>query len=384
MPHVKGLVILDDCKENQKMTSKLPDWAVKRWSQIVAESLNDVTEYPTFKQFVAFVQGEARAACHPVASISAVKDAGSKAQHGEMSKARSLETDQSNENQFARSKYCSFCKGQHYLAQCKKFTERTLDERNTFLKNNRRCYGCLRAGHIVSQCKACHTCTKCGKRHPTVLHNDSIQQDTSHNVSEVSAAFLNADGGQSSTTNILPVWISTADNPRVEKLVYALLDTQSDSTFIEEKVCEELSASTDPVKLKLSTLLGKDVIVGCKRAKGLRIREYTSAQYTDLPSTYTRDFIPLNREHIPTCETAKNWSHLATIAAELPPLMDCEVPLLVGYNCPAALAPRQVITGDISQPYAVKTDLGWSIVGSLVADDSGDVTGFCHRVSYTS
>lgn len=209
-------------------------------------------------------------------------------------------------------------------------------------------------------------------------------KSASSNVSEVSAASLNADGGQSSTTNILPVWISTADNPRVEKLVYALLDTQSDSTFIEEKVCEELSASTDPVKLKLSTLLGKDVIVGCKRAKGLRIREYTSAQYTDLPSTYTRDFIPLNREHIPTCETAKNWSHLATIAAELPPLMDCEVPLLVGYNCPAALAPRQVITGDTSQPYAVKTDLGWSIVGSLVADDSGDETGFCHRVSYTS
>jgi len=61
--------------------------------------------------------------------------------------------------------------------------------------------------------------------------------------------------------------------------------------------------------------------------------------------------------------------------------MDCEVALLVGYNCPAALALCQVITGESSQPYAVKTDLGWSLVGSLAAVDSGDVTGFCHRVS---
>ena len=69
--------------------------------------------------------------------------------------------------------------------------------------------------------------------------------------SEERAASLNADHGHSSTTSVVPVWVSTACNPQREELVYALLDTQSDSTFIEGRVCDELGASTDPIKLKL-------------------------------------------------------------------------------------------------------------------------------------
>lgn len=32
MPHVKGLKILNDCEENQKLTQKVPDWLAARWS----------------------------------------------------------------------------------------------------------------------------------------------------------------------------------------------------------------------------------------------------------------------------------------------------------------------------------------------------------------
>jgi len=389
MPHVKGLTVLNDCKENQKMTSKLPDWAITRWSRIVSESLDSATEYPTFKQFVAFVEKEARAACHPVASISAVKGADSKPQRDESRKfkeIRSLATDQVKSPDKVSRKRCSFCEGEHYLSGCAKFAESDIAQRNAFIQENKRCFGCLRTGHLVKQCKARHTCQKCKGRHPTVLHDNNrekkpIQKSPEDNEKQEKAASLNADHGHSSTTNVVPVWVSTADSPQIERLVYALLDTQSDSTFIEEKVCEELSTATDPVKLKLSTLLGKDVTVTCKRAKGLRVRGYTSTQYVDLPPAYTRDFIPLDREHIPTCETAKSWNHLANIATELPPLLDCEVGLLIGYNCSTALAPSQVITGENGQPYAVKTTLGWSIVGSIASVNSTDVTGFCHRVS---
>ncbi|KAL1251811.1 hypothetical protein QQF64_019607 [Cirrhinus molitorella] len=53
-----------------------------------------------------------------------------------------------------------------------------------------------------------------------------------------------------------------------------------------------------------------------------------------------------------------------------------------GYDCSRALAPRQVITGGDEEPYAVRTDLGWSIVGSSPRiAKSTEVTGLCHRVS---
>ncbi|KAJ8372650.1 hypothetical protein AAFF_G00280660 [Aldrovandia affinis] len=65
-----------------------------------------------------------------------------------------------------------------------------------------------------------------------------------------------------------------------------------------------------------------------------------------------------------------------------PGLLDCPVGLLIGYDCARALKPTEVISGEVSDPYAVKTELGWSIVGSKTAQASSkDVTGFCHRVA---
>ena len=63
---------------------------------------------------------------------------------------------------------------------------------------------------------------------------------------------------------------------------------------------------------------------------GLRVRGYSSAVYIDLPCSYSKNCIPVNREHIPTCETAKQWNHLRTIATKIPPLLECEVGLLIG------------------------------------------------------
>ncbi|XP_055004474.1 AMME syndrome candidate gene 1 protein isoform X1 [Boleophthalmus pectinirostris] len=39
MPHVKGLQILNDCEENQKLLRKLPDWINARWNRHVTKTL---------------------------------------------------------------------------------------------------------------------------------------------------------------------------------------------------------------------------------------------------------------------------------------------------------------------------------------------------------
>jgi hypothetical protein len=235
----------------------------------------------------------------------------------------------------------------------------------------------LRTGHFTKQCKVRHTCQKCKGRHPTVLHKyvqeqKSTQQTVSENTNDDSAVSCYTDERLPNTTNVAPVWVSAANNPQAEKLVYVLLDTQSDSTFIDDTICEALSAPADPVKLKLNTLLGRDVTVSCKRAMGLRMRGYSMTNYIDQPPIYTRDYIPLDRRHIPTCATAKGWPHPACIATEMPPLLESDVGLLIGNNCSAALVPRQVIGGDDGQPHAIRTDLGWIIAGGQVRTGQGD------------
>ena len=180
---------------------------------------------------------------------------------------------------------------------------------------------------------------------------------------------------------IVPAWVSLATDPSKEHLVYALLDTQSDSTFIDNAINNELQADTPPVKLKLTSMHGENMIVKCERVSGLRVRGYNSFIHIDLPPAYTKDCILGNRDHIPTHDTARRWPHLRPIADKVPPLLTCDVGLLIGYNCPRALTPRQVLTGNNNEPYTISTDLGWSVVGCSAPSLDGTDTSLCHKVS---
>ena len=157
---------------------------------------------------------------------------------------------------------------------------------------------------------------------------------------------------------IVPVWVSSKSSSRDEYLVYALLDTQSDTTFILEKTADILEPNSETANLRLSTMSARDNVICCQKLRGLQVRGYDSDVFIDLPITYSRNFIPTDRSHIPTPTIAKRWPHLRRIARLMHPVQDCEVGLLIGYNCPLALAPRSYITGDGNQPFAIQTDLG--------------------------
>ena len=72
---------------------------------------------------------------------------------------------------------------------------------------------------------------------------------------------------------------------------------------------------------------------------------------------------------------------MADIVDEIPALQDCAVGLLVGYNCSQALAPRRIINGKDREPYAQKTDLGWSIVGCSTPHYPEDAHSLTHRTA---
>lgn len=67
---------------------------------------------------------------------------------------------------------------------------------------------------------------------------------------------------------------------------------------------EKLQADSCPVRLKLTTMTTKDVIMPSERVSGLKVRGYSSSVVFNLPPAYTKDSIPVNRTHIPTCGTA--------------------------------------------------------------------------------
>ncbi|KAJ8015871.1 hypothetical protein DPEC_G00001030 [Dallia pectoralis] len=249
----------------------------------------------------------------------------------------------------------------------------------------------MKLGHNAKDCRHRLSCDTCTGRHPTCLHDENYRRKvnsalvSNQGYTETTAITSHkVENGEPSTNTSMnvPVWVSTESNAGSEKLVYALLDTQSDTVFVDRDLSNKLQADSFPVRLKLTTMMAKDVVMPSENVSGLRVRGYSSPVVLNLPPAYTKDSIPVNRTHIPTCDTARHWKHLSTIVDTIPPLQDCEVGLLIGYSCPKALAPKQVILGGDDEPYAVHTDLGWSIVGRLSSrHESQSFNTICHRVS---
>lgn len=190
MPHVKGLEILNDCEENQKLISKLPDWVVLRWNRQVTQNLMESEVFPSFKDFVSFLTLESTIACNPVTSIYALRPFDKGSSSAMRKPKATVLTSYTSANHWnstsVRQRHpCPLCRdNRHHLSVCTEFMNLSLLERRTFVKENSLCYGCLEMGHGVRNCLCRLICSQCNGRHPTALHNVHFGSDDSVNVNE--------------------------------------------------------------------------------------------------------------------------------------------------------------------------------------------------------
>ena len=105
--------------------------------------------------------------------------------------------------------------------------------------------------------------------------------------------------------------------------------------------------------------------VASRKCSGFKVQGYNMSQIIDLPPVFSRPDIPIDRSHIPKPDLFVDQPHLKDISSLVSYFSDIDNGLLMGFNCPEAFVPLEVVIGsDISKPYAVKTPLGWTIIGS--------------------
>lgn len=158
MGQIAGLCILNDCKENQRLTNKLPDWAAARWNRVVTQALGGKGEYPQFATFVKFVADEARVACNPITSFGALRETEELTKVKDILKkekrpntrnkgtALATATKESTEENSTESsknqtpKTCDFCKEpDHCLSTCTQFEEQSMSDRISFIQKSMLC-----------------------------------------------------------------------------------------------------------------------------------------------------------------------------------------------------------------------------------------------------
>lgn len=107
----------------------------------------------------------------------------------------------------------------------------------------------------------------CERKHPTCLHEDHSKVVGKQRITDNSKGrrteplhdkHIKVLAGATSsrvfqvtsnicTSSIIPEWVSTTCEPECEVLVYALLDTQSDTTFILEETANALNTRKEAV-----------------------------------------------------------------------------------------------------------------------------------------
>ena len=407
MSSVKGLSVLNDDRENRKMLMIVPEWLVNRWNGFVSQRKEKNKEFPPFKEFVSFVEKGAKIACDPVTSLHSLKPDSGQNNTGKPFgrpplKGRTLLTETTTSSRPTtgikeEKRKCTLCqKTNHDLNKCFQFLAKSLEDRKAFARQKELCFGCLGTGHISKKCKQRKRCEKCSKQHPTSLHGDSSRPDNEatsskevHNEASSNqhasvlcgVAISNCVSSCLMSSMILPVYLSHEGAPESERLAYALLDSQSDTSFILEDTCNSMGLNGTEVDLMLSTMHAENKRVKSSKIKCLSVRGFNSSTKIQLPVMYSRQIMPANRLHIPTPEIARRLPHLQPLADELLPLQNCEIGLLIGYNCARELTPRNVIAPDDDGPYAQRTDLGWGIVGVVEGgDDHVDAIGYSHNI----
>ncbi|XP_046557263.1 uncharacterized protein LOC124266512 [Haliotis rubra] len=118
---------------------------------------------------------------------------------------------------------CHFCWKAHDIDDCEAFKQKTLNDKRTYLREKHMCYGCYGYNHAVKGCLRKRICRKCGKRHPTALHDDNFQMRHSSQHSTDTKYQTEGNGNQKDLTETVSSSCNSTKSDSVETVLQSIL-----------------------------------------------------------------------------------------------------------------------------------------------------------------
>ena len=377
---VPELGVLDYATSHVYIVKKLPPSIVGMWRSKVCKhkvETGDTSAYPPFEYFVKFVKAHAETRNLPEFRIMGEERYFN-------SKTTPQKTQYPNKPQVAfgtnlktAPEGCCHCeKKDHHISVCPDFEKLPFADRKQFINKQYLCFGCGNKCSRIHKGKTCTkrlTCKKCGKSHMTSMHSDpdtvsmctkvcgSPQQEVDHSM-------------------LVPVWIQAGSNASKRIACYAAIDMMSNCSFISEDIKNELGLKGQQTYVGLSTMHG-DRSVHTEKILDLKVSSYDEQKSLNIVKAYVKEEIPALRSQIPKASICNKWKHLEKIADKLPPyLAEAKIGILIGSDVPGAVTPREVVAGECNEPFAMRTDLGWGVVGKVCKSTRNSGAAICNRI----
>ena len=364
---------INNTENLRRIVKRLPLHLGSRWAD-VADSINESGREAHFNDLSRFIEERARIACSMFGTdLNAESNIGQKSDKKIPSNCHSngkvatfsTQTESrvhvvKNINNSNKCKCCSgICTD---LALCNVFKSYNLDQKYEFLRKHRRCFNCLKSKHYAYKCtsKRCAV-SNCNKRHHMLLHKlvDSERDHTAvkslvHCSAVRSSVLKNCLG-------IIPVSVTGGNGNSFR--TYALLDNGADKTLCNERLLVMLDEPGRPVTYQMATVSDSAEVVHGKEID-LNVKTDTSdADEIAVRNVWSVKKLPISTRSTATTSTLHELPYLAGI--DIPKVDNKDVMLLIGTDTPAAHIPLEVRSGDVDQPYAIRSRLGWAIRGPV-------------------
>ncbi|XP_045213227.2 uncharacterized protein LOC123564038 [Mercenaria mercenaria] len=257
-----------------------------------------------------------------------------------------------------RSLSCVYCKEAHKLMHCEKFRLIELGEKIKVIRKHKMCENCLNFKHLAKFCRkgSCCEIKGCNEKHHTMLHS-TLNQDESQKSGNSNCCATNDPRKNKVSLRIVPVII---ENGPVHVKTYALLDEGSDVTLCTEGLIKKLGATGTPREFSITT-----VNKSSERRNGVelsfKVSSIDRSETVTLNKVWSVDRLPISLRSLPDCSQVGKWKHLADIS--LPRIKQGQVELLIGSDTPEAFWVEEERRGNRGEPYAIRSILGWSILG---------------------
>ena len=356
-----------NCFQNiAKIVQKLPFAMQSQWLRFASNIERDGHE-PNFSDLKRFIVNKADVAKSSYASALCQRS-----KRSSIPRVVSHSTLVSDQKKEANLLKCLFCHStKHVLWKCPDFLQITVKERLQFMRQRRLCGNCGKLGHISKYCRSKAACTKvgCNQKHHVLLHRDERSNadpskgnnslndhsiDSQPNVANFLGASVVSPSGKV-FLNVIPVYVESGSK---SVLTYAFLDQGSTTSLCADRLLDILDVTGEQTRFSLSTVSEQLVSRNGKNVS-LTVRSLTGKKLF-LQNMLSIRELPVDPNPALTTSEASAWPHLQDLH---PPEVDGEVLLLIGVDTPEAFWVMEERRGNAGEPYAVKSTLGWSLVG---------------------
>ena len=235
------------------------------------------------------------------------------------------------------------------------------------------CFSCLSNTHRVGNCKSKISCKikGCGKRHNAILYNASYKPSSNNADSTIDSRnkeqqehqqYQQVINSHSSTISkrlflqILPV---TLKHSNKTVTVDALFNSGSDTTIISEIIVQYIGLQGEEKQVEIKSAISKTVNLNTRTASFEIVIDNGNSNI--IINVYAVSHLDVPTVKYDASKVKNQYHHLRDIA--FCDVNGDKVGLLISTNYTYLLIHRDFRVGDPGDPIAVKSVLGWMLVG---------------------